>query len=78
MNTTRNSARKYVLVALLGAIGGGLFVALAAKVMLTMMFGMMRDMMGQMGENGCSCDPSMCAKMKMDSIESQPEVTLSE
>jgi hypothetical protein len=60
MNTTRSDAKKYVLAATLGAIGGGLLVALAAqaipKMMSQMMSGMMQDMMGQMRKSGC--DPA--------------------
>lgn len=52
--------KKYLLAASLGAVGGGLFVALATRaiprMMSQMMSGMMRNMMAQMGEAGC--DPA--------------------
>jgi len=49
-----------LIVAILGALGGGLAVMLATKALPEMMSGlgpkMMRKIMGQMGENGC--DPA--------------------
>jgi uncharacterized protein involved in exopolysaccharide biosynthesis len=58
MNTTRSDAKKYVLAATLGAVGGGLLVALTAKaipkMMSQIMSGMMQDMMGQMRKSGCN------------------------
>ena len=49
-----------VSAALLGAVGGGIIVALATralpKMMSQMMSGMMQNMMSQMGEAGC--DPA--------------------
>ena len=48
----------YLLAAGLGAVAGGLLVAVATraipKMMSQMMSGMMRNMMAQMGEEGCS------------------------
>ena len=44
----------YVLAAAMGAIGGGLFVALATKAIPNMMSKMMQNMMARMGENGFS------------------------
>ncbi len=48
--------REYALIALLGAIGGGLVVALATraipKMMTSIMTGMMQGMMAQMKECG--------------------------
>ena len=46
--------RAYVLVALLGAIGGGLFVALATQAIPRMMAAMMRNMFAQMKASGCN------------------------
>ena len=46
--------REYVLVALLGAIGGGLFVALATKAIPKMMAAMMRNMFAQMKATSCN------------------------
>lgn len=52
--------KKYLLAASLGALGGGIFVALATRaiprMMSQIMSGMMRNMMSQMGEAGC--DPA--------------------
>ena len=46
--------RKYAIVVALGAVGGGLLVALATKAIPRMMPKMMRNMMAQMGGEGCS------------------------
>jgi CheY-specific phosphatase CheX len=58
MRNTSSRNKGYVLAALLGAIGGGLIVALATraipKMMSQMMSGMMQNMMAQMGEDGCN------------------------
>ena len=47
----------YVIVALLGAVGGGIVIALATraipKMMSRMIPGMMRGMMAQMGQGAC-------------------------
>lgn len=60
MDNTSADRSKYLLAASLGAIGGGLFVALATRaiprMMSQMMSGMMGNMMSQMGEAGC--DPA--------------------
>ena len=52
--------RGYVIAALLGAIGGGIIVALATraipKMMSQMMSGRMQNMMAQMEEG--DCDPA--------------------
>ena len=54
---TNAQTRRTILAAGLGALGGGLVVAIATraipKVMSQMMSGMMRNMMAQMGEGGC-------------------------
>lgn len=48
----------FILAAGLGAIGGGLLVAVATraipKMMSKMMAGMMQNMMAQMGEGDCN------------------------
>ncbi len=44
----------YVLAAAMGAIGGGLFVALTTKAIPNMMSQMMQNMMACMRENGFS------------------------
>lgn len=50
--------KSYLLAAALGAIGGGVVVAIATqaipKMMSQMMAGMMQNMMRQMGEGGCN------------------------
>jgi hypothetical protein len=60
MNITIDPRTNYVVAILLGAIGGGLFVALATKaipkMMTQMMSEMMQNMMSHMSESGC--DPS--------------------
>ncbi len=60
MLNTDSRTRGYVLAAFLGAVGGGLFVALATraipKMMTQLMTGMMQSMMAQMKE--CGCNPS--------------------
>ena len=53
-----NDKRGYLLVALLGALGGGILVAavtnMLPRMMSNMMSGMMENMQGMMGEEGCS------------------------
>jgi len=60
MEKTESHRRNYILATLLGALGGGMVVALASraipKMMSEMMSGMMRNMMSQMAESGC--DPA--------------------
>jgi CheY-specific phosphatase CheX len=56
MHNTRSHTKGYVLAAALGAIGGGLIVALATraipKIASQVMSGMMRNMMAQMAAAG--------------------------
>jgi hypothetical protein len=58
MFTATPPVRNYALVAALGALGGGLFVAFATKLIPRMMAemrsGMMQSMMERMGQGGCS------------------------
>jgi len=58
MNKGCSDGWGYVLAGFLGAIGGGLAVALATKaipkMMSRMMAGMMQNMMGCMGKSGAS------------------------
>ncbi len=60
MNTMNDPRKGYALALFLGAIGGGLFVAVVTKaipkMMSQMMSGMMQNMMSHMGESGI--DPS--------------------
>ena len=51
---TNSQYKKYALAMILGAIGGGLAVALITKAIPKMMAGIMRNMMSQMGEDGCT------------------------
>jgi len=43
----------YILATVLGAVSGGLIVALATNAIPKMMSQMMRNMMSQMRESGC-------------------------
>jgi hypothetical protein len=52
MNKTRSTMRGYLLAVILGALGGGLLVAIAAKALPRMMSGMMQNMMMQMKKDG--------------------------
>lgn len=52
MNTTQSSVKRYAFAIILGAIGGGILVAVATKALTKIMSGMMQNMMKQMGKNG--------------------------
>jgi CheY-specific phosphatase CheX len=54
MNSARSPHRGYVLATLLGAIRGGVAVAIATEAIFKIMSAMMQNMMARMGENGCS------------------------
>ena len=58
MNKPGANVPGYLMAAMLGAIGGGLFVAVATraipKMMSKMMPEMMKNMREQMKESGCS------------------------
>ena len=56
MSETDTNRRSYILTALVGAIGGGLVVALASRAIPKMMSKMMQNMMSNMREGGC--DPA--------------------
>ena len=55
---TNAQTRRTILAAVLGALGGGLMVAIATqaipKIMSQMMPAMMKNVMAHMGERGCS------------------------
>lgn len=53
MGKKDSCSKRYVFAAVLGAIGGGVIVALATKAMPKIMSGMMRNMMGHMRKGGC-------------------------
>lgn len=46
--------RKYMVATAIGAVGGGLLVALASRALPKMMAGMMHSMMAKIGGEGCS------------------------
>lgn len=82
MDITRSTTGRVVLAGILGAIGGGLLVAIATralpKMMSRMMSGMMQNMIGQMRESGVN-PAEMCARMMKNCgeggpAEAQPEV----
>jgi hypothetical protein len=52
MNNTHSSTRGYALAIILGAIGGGLVVAIVTKAIPRTMSGIMQNMMRQMGKDG--------------------------
>ena len=58
MEKPRSNGWGYILAVLLGAIGGGMLMAVATRAVPRMMSQMMGQMMQQMGErmkeNGCS------------------------
>ena len=56
MRNASSHNRGYVLAVILGAIGGGIVVALATKAIPKMMSEMMWNMMAQVGKGGC--DPA--------------------
>ena len=53
MLNTDSHAKEYILAAILGAMGGGLVVALATQAVPKMMAARMQTMMAQMRESGC-------------------------
>jgi hypothetical protein len=52
MNNTNSPTRGYALAVILGAVGGGLLVAIATKAFPKMMPAIMQNMMLQMRRNG--------------------------
>ena len=56
MSEIDTNRRSYILAALVGALGGGLVVALATKAIPNMMSQVMQNMMSNMREGGC--DPA--------------------
>jgi hypothetical protein len=56
MNNMSTQIKGYALAALIGAVGGGLLVALGIKAVPRMMAGTMQNMMSQMKEK--DFDPS--------------------
>ena len=49
-----SNTKKYMFAFALGAVGGGLMLAIATKAILKMMPKMMQSMMSHMGGEGCS------------------------
>ncbi len=54
MSDGGSSFRKYMIVAVIGAVGGGVLIAMATRAMPRMMSGMMQKMMTHMGGEGCN------------------------
>ena len=54
MSDIGGNLKKYVIATAIGAVGGGLLVAMATRAMPKMMSGMMQKMMSHMGGEGCS------------------------
>jgi len=58
MMFTNAQTRRIIFAAVVGALGGGLVVAIATRaiprIILQMMPVMMRNMMAQMGDGGCN------------------------
>jgi hypothetical protein len=46
--------KKYMVITALGAVSGGVLVALASRAMPKLMAGMMHNMMTMMGGEGCN------------------------
>ena len=53
MNAIESHQRNYLLAVTLGAIGGGVFVAVVTRVVAKMMYRIMCNMMSEMGKSGC-------------------------
>ena len=62
----------YLLAVMLGAIGGGLIVAIATRAIPKIMMGMMHQMREYMQGSDCECNSEMCQKM-MAGSKSVPE-----
>jgi len=78
MTSVFSRGKWYFLTAILGAIGGGIIVAVATraipKMMSQMMAGMMQNMMAQEG-----CNPmEMCQQMMKQFAEAQQNETETE
>ena len=54
MEPTTSRRGGYLLAAIIGALAGGAFVALATRALPRMMAQMMQNMMAGMGQEGCS------------------------
>ena len=54
MSNNGGNLRKYMIVGTIGAVGGGLLVAMATRAMPKVMSGMMQKMISHMGGEGCS------------------------
>ena len=52
MNDIHPTSKGYALAVILGAIGGGLLVAIGVKAIPRLMTGMMQNMMKEMRKNG--------------------------
>ena len=78
MKDSISSYRGYIIATLLGAIGGGLIVALLTraipKIMSRMMTGMMQNMMARMKEEGCN-PAEMCQQMMAERAGTRQEIS---
>ena len=54
MSDNGGNLRKYLIAGAIGAVGGGLLVAMATRAIPKIMSGMMQKMMAMMGGKGCS------------------------
>jgi len=54
MPDTDSHSRGYLLAAVLGALGGGLVVAVSTKAIPKMVSAIMRNVMARMRESGCN------------------------
>ena len=54
MSNGGSNLRKYMVATAIGAVGGGILVALASRAVPKMIAGMMYKMMAKMGGEGCS------------------------
>ena len=72
-----SSYKGYFIATILGAVGGGLLVALVTraipKIMSQMMAGMMQNMMVRMKEEGCN-PAEMCQQMMANFAETPQEI----
>ena len=74
MRDSISQNKGYIIAAVLGAIGGGLIVAVATRalpqIMSRMMAGMMQNMMAQMAKDGQN-PTEMCQQMMTHFAEAQ-------
>ena len=78
MKNSISSYKGYIVAAILGAVGGGLIMALVTravpKIMSQMMAGMMQTMMARMKEDGCN-PAEMCQQMMAECAGTRQEIS---